>query len=165
MISRELAGSEYNVRRAQCEEAVSIIREDYPDVTALRDVDEEMLRASWGKLPSIVAKRARHVVSENQRVRDSLGMLNKRYMDGFGKLMYSSHESLRNDYEVTCEHLDVLVDSTKDIDACLGARMTGAGFGGCTVNLVEEDHVDDFIEKVSARYRRRMWVYCEAYLV
>ena len=152
MMSRELAGSEYNVRKAQCEEAVRIISEDHPEVKALRDVSEEMLQASWGKLPEMIARRARHVVTENQRVLDTLDLLGKGDMEGFGKLMYESHESLRHDYEVTSRHLDILVDSTTDIEACLGARMTGAGFGGCTVNLIEEDHVDSFIKKVSERY-------------
>jgi galactokinase len=165
MVSRDLADSGYNLRKAQCEEAVRIISDDYPNVKALRDVDKEILKSSWSKLPELVAKRARHVVSENQRVQDSLDLLNKQYMEGFGKLMYESHQSLRVDYEVTCEHLDILVDSTRDIDECLGSRMTGAGFGGCTVNLVEEDHVEQFIEKVSARYRRRTWKNCEVYLV
>ena len=164
MISRELASSKYNVRRAQCQEAVRIITEDYPEVKALRDLDKETLKSSWSKLPEIVARRARHVVTENQRVLDSLNLLSRGDMLGFGRLMYESHKSLRYDYEVTCEHLDILIESTMDIDECLGARMTGAGFGGCTVNLVEEGFVEKFIKKVSNRYRSLTQVNCEAYL-
>jgi galactokinase len=164
MMARELAGSEYNVRKAQCEEAVRIICEDHPEVKALRDVSEEMLLVSWDKLPELIARRARHVVTENQRVLDTINLLGKGDMEGFGKLMYDSHESLRHDYEVTSSELDILVDSTIDIEACLGARMTGAGFGGCTVNLVEEDHVDDFIQKVSERYFKQIAKRCEAYI-
>ncbi len=164
MMSRELAGSEYNVRKAQCEVAVRIICEDHPDAKALRDVSEEMLLASWSKLPKLIARRARHVVTENQRVLDTIDLLGKGEMEGFGELMYDSHESLRNDYEVSSKHLDILVDSTVDIEACLGARMTGAGFGGCTVNLVEEDHIDAFIQKVSERYYKQTAKRCEAYL-
>jgi galactokinase len=164
MMSRELAGSEYNVRRAQCEEAVTIIKEDHPKVKALRDVSEEMLLASWGKLPELIARRARHVVTENKRVLDTLELLGKGDMEGFGELMYESHESLRHEYEVTSRHLDILVDSTVDLEECLGARMTGAGFGGCTVNLVEEDSVDQFIEKVSERYFKLTAKKCEFYL-
>ncbi len=164
MMSRELASSAYNVRKAQCEEAVSIIQRVHPEVKALRDVDEEMLLSCWDSLPETVANRARHVVTENQRVLDTLSLLGKGDMEGFGQLMYDSHESLRHDYEVSSKHLDILVDSTADIDACLGARMTGAGFGGCTVNLVEEEHVDSFIEKVSERYSNLTAKRCEAYL-
>lgn len=164
MMSRELAGSEYNMRRAQCEEAVRVISEDHPGVTALRDVSEEMLLDSWEKLPKLIARRARHVVTENKRVLDTLDLLSQGDMEGFGELMYDSHESLRHDYEVTSRHLDVLVDSTLDIEECLGARMTGAGFGGCTVNLVEETHVNKFIKKVSERYYKLTAKKCEAYL-
>ena len=164
MMSRELAGSEYNVRRAQCEEAVRIIKEENPSVKALRDVDEEMLRSAWEKLSNLIARRARHVVSENKRVLDILQLLDEGDMVGFGKLMYNSHESLQHDYEVTSMELDTLVDSTRDIEACLGARMTGAGFGGCTVNLVAEDNVDDFIKKVSERYFEATGKRCETYL-
>lgn len=164
MMSRELASSAYNIRKSQCEEAVSIIQREYPQVKALRDVDVDMLLKSWENLPEVVARRARHVVTENQRVLDTLDLLAKMDMDGFGELMYESHESLRHDYEVSSKHLDILVDSTTDIEACLGARMTGAGFGGCTVNLVEEGHVDNFLEKVSKRYFKLTAKRCEAYL-
>lgn len=163
-MSRELATSAYNIRKSQCEEAVAIIQGIYPEVKALRDVDEEMLLASWTDLPEVVARRARHVVSENQRVLDTLELLGKGNMEGFGELMYDSHESLRHDYEVSSKHLDILVDSTTDIEGCQGARMTGAGFGGCTVNLVEEDHVEEFTEKVSERYFKLTAKRCEVYL-
>jgi galactokinase len=163
-MSRELASSAYNVRKARCEEAVSIFQGKYPEVMALRDVDEEMLLETWEKLPEVVARRVRHVVTENQRVLDTLELIAEGDMEGFGELMYDSHESLKHDYEVSSKYLDILVDSTTDIDSCLGARMTGAGFGGCTVNLVEDGHVDGFIEKVSERYFKLTAKRCEAYL-
>lgn len=163
-MSRELATSAYNVRKSQCEEAVGIIQRKYPEVKALRDINEDMLNTCWDELPEVVARRARHVVTENQRVLDTLTLLGKGDMEGFGELMYDSHESLRHDYEVSSKHLDILVDSTTDIEACLGARMTGAGFGGCTVNLVEEDHLEAFTEKVSERYFKLTAKRCGVYL-
>jgi len=152
MVSRELVRSEYNVRKAQCEEAVSIIQREYPAIKALRDVNEEMLLGTWSQLPEVVSRRARHVVTENGRVLEALELLSDGDMHGFGDLMYDSHDSLRHDYEVTCRELDILVDSTLYLKGVLGARMTGAGFGGCTVNLVEKDYVEKFIETVSKRY-------------
>ncbi len=164
MVSRELVRSEYNVRKSQCEEAVRIIKGEHPEVKALRDVDEEMLLWSWGNLPDVIARRARHVVTENRRVLDALELLSKGDMHGFGGLMYDSHDSLRHDYEVSCMELDVLVDSTLYLKGVLGARMTGAGFGGCTVNLVEKGYVEEFIEIVSKRYYNRTEKRLEAYL-
>ncbi len=164
MVSSEVAGSDYNVRKSQCDEAVRIISEEHPEVKALRDVNEEMLIGSWGKLPDVIARRARHVVTENIRVLDALQLLSEGDMHGFGGLMYDSHDSLCHDYEVSCMELDVLVDSTLYLKGVLGARMTGAGFGGCTVNLVEKDYVDEFIELVSKRYFTSTEKRLEAYL-
>lgn len=164
MVSRELSGSDYNVRKSQCDEAVKTISEEHPEVIALRDVDEEMLRGTWNQLPEVIFRRARHVVTENKRVLDSLNLLKKGDMHGFGRLMYESHESLRHDYEVSCKELDLLVDSTLDLKGVYGARMTGAGFGGCTVNLVEKEYVNEFIELVSKRYLTSSGKRLEAYV-
>jgi galactokinase len=164
MVSREVANSEYNLRKSQCDEATNIIQKEHPDIKALRDVDEEMLLSSWEELPDLIARRARHVVTENRRVLDALEMLSEGDMNGFGDLMYDSHDSLRHDYEVSCMELDVLVDSTLYLKGVLGARMTGAGFGGCSVNLVEKGYVDEFIETVSKRYYNRTEKRLEAYL-
>ncbi len=164
IVSREVANSEYNLRKSQCDEATNIIQKEHPDIKALRDVDEEMLLDSWAELPDLIARRARHVVTENRRVLDALEMLSEGDMNGFGDLMYDSHDSLRHDYEVSCMELDVLVDSTLYLKGVLGARMTGAGFGGCTVNLVEKGYVDEFIETVSKIYYNRTEKRLEAYL-
>ena len=164
MVSRELSGSDYNVRKSQCDEAVRIIGEEHPEVQALRDVDEEMLKGALENLPEVISRRARHVITENGRVLDSLKRLKEGDMHGFGRLMYESHESLRHDYEVTCKELDILVDSTQDLKGVLGARMTGAGFGGCTVNLVEKEYVDEFIELLSKRYFMSSGKRLEAYV-
>lgn len=164
MVSREVATSDYNIRKSECDEATRIISEEHPKVKALRDVDVEMLLDSWDKLPDVIARRARHVVSENNRVLEAVQLLSESDMHGFGGLMYESHNSLRHDYEVSCTELDVLVDSTLDLKGVLGARMTGAGFGGCTVNLVEKGYVDEFIEHVSREYLESTGKRLEAYL-
>lgn len=164
MMDRSLAESEYNIRHSQCVEAVEIIQTNYPDVKALRDVTEEMLLEQWDNLPWLLARRARHVVTENNRVQESIKLLDKGDMIGFGELMYDSHDSLRHDYEVSSKHLDILVDNTMDLDGVLGARLTGAGFGGCTVNLVEVDFVEEFTETISERYFNRTAKRCEIYL-
>jgi galactokinase len=164
MMDRSLAGSEYNIRHAQCIEAVKQIQKAHPEVKALRDVSEEMLIEQWDTLPELIARRARHVVTENQRVLESIELLDHGDMFGFGELMYDSHDSLRHDYEVSSKNLDLLVDYTMDLDGVLGARLTGAGFGGCTVNLVEAGYVDDFVDEISDRYFKRTAKKCEVYL-
>jgi galactokinase len=165
MVDRSLANSEYNTRYNQCLEAVNLIRENYPFVNALRDVTEPMLIEQWDKLPEVIARRARHVVTENQRVLDSIKLLERGDMFGFGELMYDSHDSLRHDYEVSSKYLDLLVEYTMDLDGVLGARLTGAGFGGCTVNLVETEYVDDFVETITERYFSRTAKRCEIYRI
>jgi len=164
MRQRELADSAYNERRAQCMEAVRIISKHDPEVKALRDVSPETLVEHWGTLPAVIQRRARHVVTENQRVLDAVECLEAGDVDGFGDLMYDSHESLRIDYEVSCMELNALVDATMDMDEVVGARMTGAGFGGCTVNLVEAGYVGEFTELIKMRYHRVTAKQAEVYL-
>ncbi len=164
MVQRGLADSAYNERRAECMEAVSIISKHDPEVKSLRDVTPEMLVERWDTLPAVIQHRARHVVTENQRVLDAVGCLEAGDAEGFGDLMYDSHESLRYDYEVSCEELDALVDATMDMDEVVGARMTGAGFGGCTVNLVEAGYVGEFTELIKERYHRATAKQAEVYL-
>jgi galactokinase len=163
-MDRSVAASEYNIRHAQCMEAVKLIKKKYPEVRALRDVSEEMLIDQWENLPELIARRARHVVTENKRVLESKALLDEGDMDSFGELMYDSHDSLRHDYQVSSKHLDILVDSTMDLDGVLGARLTGAGFGGCTVNLVQTDFVDEFTETIKERYFKRTAKRCEVYI-
>ena len=164
MVQRKLADSAYNERRAQCVEAVSIISKHDPEVKALRDVSPEKLVEHWGTLPAVIQQRARHVVTENQRVLDAVGYLEMGDVEGLGDLMYDSHESLRYDYGVSCEELDALVDATMDMDEVVGARMTGAGFGGCTVNLVEAGYVAEFIKLIKERYYRATAKQADVYL-
>ncbi len=164
MVRRELMDSAYNERRAQCMEAVEIISKHDADVVALRDVPPETLVEHWEALPTVIQRRTRHVVTENQRVLDAVVCLEADDVEGFGDLMYDSHESLRYDYEVSCEELDALVDATMDMDEVVGARMTGAGFGGCTVNLVEAGYVAEFTELIKERYLRATGKRAEVYL-
>jgi galactokinase len=152
--SRELAASEYNVRRAQCEQAVAALREGLPAVKALRDVSpEQFLQESW-RLDTLTGRRARHVVSEDDRVLRAIAALRAGRLADFGALMDDSHESLRFDYEVSSRELDVLVGAARQVDGCVGARLTGAGFGGCTVSLVAEGAVPEFERHVRATYQR-----------
>ena len=164
MKSRDLTSSAYNERREQCLEAIRVIGRHEAGVTALRDVTPEMLVKYWGELQPVIQRRARHVVTENQRVLESLELLGGGDVEGFGDLMYDSHESLRHDYEVSCRELDILVDTTLEMRGVAGTRMTGAGFGGCTVNLVEEGYVDRFTELIKEKYLSSTAKRAEVYL-
>lgn len=164
MKTRKLYDSAYNERRSQCQEAVRLLKKRLSKINSLRDVSTEDLREHWGVLPPLIQKRARHVITENERVLESVQLLKVNDAESFGGLMYDSHDSLRHDYEVSCRELDVLVGATEGLRGVVGARMTGAGFGGCTVNLVEMDHIDNFIEIVSEKYLRGTGKKAEFYL-
>jgi galactokinase len=154
MVKHELASSEYNRRRAECEAGVKHLAQRLPDVKALRDVTLEQL-ATYGKdLPDVIYRRCRHVVSENARVINAGETLLSGDLKAFGELMYASHFSLRDDYEVSCRELDVMVDLATEVPGVYGARMTGGGFGGCTVNLVARENVEEFKRSVAAGYER-----------
>lgn len=155
-VRRELASSEYNIRRQQCEEGVSILREFDPAIKNLRDVSDELLENHKEKLSEVVYNRCRYVLDENRRVLDACDNLQKGDFKTFGKLMYSSHYGLRDLYEVSCRELDVLVDATESLHAVPGARMMGGGFGGCTINLVIEDEIDGVVESVKAFYKKEL---------
>lgn len=165
MVSHSLAGSEYNTRRAECEEAVNFINQRYPEVRSLRDVDLGRLEEFRGSLPEHLYKRAHYVVSENERVLKAVEALKQEDLDQFGSLMYDSHKGLRNNYEVSCEELDFLVDLTTDYKPVKGARMMGGGFGGCTINLIEEGAVEEFIEAASKAYYKQFQIEPEAIVV
>ncbi len=151
-VEHELAASEYNTRREECEKGVELLRAEFPTVRALRDVSEDEFSRVENKLPEVIRRRCRHVITENVRTRRSKDARMDGDMKHFGELMYQSHRSLKEDYEVSCDELDMLVESAAEIDGVLGARMTGGGFGGCTVNLVRSDRVADFTTIVSKRF-------------
>lgn len=152
-VKHELASSEYNTRRRECEQAVEKLKEFLPQITSLRDVNSEDFYKYGEYLPENLRRRARHVVTENVRVVKASGALKNNDPESFGELMWQSHESLRDDYEVSCKELDLLVEIARNSDGVLGARMTGGGFGGSTVNLVERDHLESFKEKISREYQ------------
>ena len=152
MKRREIASSEYNRRRAECEEAVRIIAEVLPDVRALRDVSADALQAHRHLLPAPLDRRAEHVVLEDRRVEDAVAALRRGDLDRLGKEMKASHESLRTMYEVSCPELDMMVRIASESPGCIGARMTGGGFGGCTVNVVLRESVAAFAGEVGEAY-------------
>lgn len=154
---RELAKSAYNERRAECAEAVAFFRSINSQVTALRDVSPEEFEKHKELLSGKVRGRVRHVVTENRRVLDAVAALKGNDISFFGNLMYASHRSLREDYNVSCEELDWIVDKARD-NGALGARLTGAGFGGCALVLTSKDRTEPIIEKVGHGYRERFGV-------
>ena len=147
-IRRELADSDYNQRRTECEEAVAVLREADASITSLRDLTPEMLSTHEHRLPPDLFARCRHVVSENHRVLEACERLARGDLPGFGRLMNASHLSLRNDFEVSHPALDRLVEEAHQVDGVLGSRLTGAGFGGCTVNLVAEAALSELEERL-----------------
>lgn len=150
---RSLADSKYNERRSECEKGLELLKAELSDKTCLGDISMEEFEAAKHLISDEVIKnRVLHVISEDDRVLRSVDVLQKGDLNAFGKLMTASHESLRDLYEVSCKELDTLVESALKLDCVLGSRMTGAGFGGCTVSLVKEDGVDEFIEKVGKEY-------------
>jgi len=153
MVKHVLAGGEYNHRRADCETGVRTLRQHLPNAMALRDVTLADLEANKGEVPEVVYRRCRHVISENQRVLAAAGALNAGDLTHFGRLMYESHRSLRDDVEVSCRELDLLVEIASGCDGVYGSRMTGGGFGGCTITLVRSDVAERFPEKIAAKYK------------
>lgn len=154
MVRHELSGGEYGKRRKQCEEAVKFFARQSPGVRALRDVTAAQIEAAKGKLDEVVWRRARHVVTENQRTVDAAKALSAGKYEMAGQLMVQSHESLRDDYEVSCEELDFLADAAMKIKGVYGARMTGGGFGGCIVALVQPRSVESFSRELSEAYEK-----------
>lgn len=152
MKRRELVNSAYNRRRLECERAVRLLARYVPGITSLRDVSPEVLDLHGHRLPEIVRRRAKHVLSENQRVLEAVVALQQADGETFGRLLDESHSSLRHDYQVSCHELDLMVHLARSLPGCLGARMTGAGFGGCTVNVVKVDAVPVFVPAVLERY-------------
>ncbi|MBC8077695.1 MAG: galactokinase [Chloroflexales bacterium] len=142
----------YNERRAQCEEAVRLLKRHVPSISALRDVTPADLDRYGADLPEVVLRRARHVVSENARVLASVAALDSGDIERFGALMAESHRSMRDDYEISVPEIDTLVDLARKQPGCYGARLTGGGFGGSTVNLVAPDAVASFEREVGLAY-------------
>jgi galactokinase len=164
MVRRELSRSAYNTRREECEEGVRILAQRIPGVRALRDVTIEQLELFRTDLPETIYRRCRHVVTEDDRVLTSAEALETGRLDILQKAMAESHRSLRDDFEVSCPELDLLVQLAVNAPGVHGARMTGAGFGGCTINLVHSDFVAPFRAAISAEYERRTELKPEIYV-
>lgn len=156
-VKHELAASAYNERRAECEQGVELLRRAaLPAISALRDVSIAEFERHQALLPEVVRRRCRHVVTENARTLAAADALKADALAAMGQLMYASHESLRRDYEVSCVELDTLVEIAASVaGGTLGARMTGGGFGGCTVNLVQRAALTEFREVITREYARR----------
>ena len=164
MVKHQHASGEYNQRRAACEEGVRILKQHLPSVRALRDVSPEQLEQNVNQLPEMVYLRCRHVVTENDRVQQAASMLQTGDLDEFGTLMAASHASLRDDYEVSCRELDIMVELANQQPGVYGARMTGGGFGGCTINLVAADQAESFRESVAAAYEQATGLKPQVYI-
>lgn len=152
MVKHELASSAYNLRRGECEEAVRLLAAKVPGVRALRDVSKRELEDNRSALPATIYKRACHVIEENDRVLRAASALEAGDLTLFGELMAESHLSLKNSYEVSCQELDLMVEIANRTSGVYGARMTGGGFGGCTVNLVRAETAADFARQVGDAY-------------
>ena len=165
-VRRRLSESAYNQRREECERALELLGDltPYQKPRSLRDITPEYLEAMGGGLPEPLLGRARHVVRENERVFKSVEALEKGDLAAFGGMLYASHESLAEDYEVSSAELDLMVELARSVEGVVGARMTGAGFGGCTVNLVYEEVVEGFRREVVEAYRRQTGLPAEMYV-
>ncbi|MEH2959800.1 galactokinase [Candidatus Merdisoma sp. JLR.KK006] len=164
-VKHNLVGSEYNVRRQQCESALKQLQ-SVVSIEALGDLDIEAFEAHKAAIVDPVEqKRAKHAVYENQRTLDAVKALKENDIAAFGKLMNASHVSLRDDYEVSCPEMDILAEEAWKLSGVLGSRMTGGGFGGCTVSIVENEQVEAFIETVGSAYEKRTGIKADFYVV
>jgi len=154
-VKRELASSEYNVRRAECEAGVKALDKYRPGLSSLRDVTVDLLEAHGHELDPVIFRRCAYVVGENERVEAACRDLERGDLSAFGRRMNASHDGLRDDYQVSCRELDILVEAARSVAGVLGSRLMGAGFGGCTINLVEAGAQEEFQERVGSEYRAK----------
>ena len=164
-VKHALASSEYNIRRAECEEGVKLLQKYLPEIKALRDVGSADFERFGSFLPDVVRRRCRHVVTEDERTVEAAKAFGKSDVELAGKLMSESHASMRDDFEISCAELDTLVSLAENFDGVCGARMTGGGFGGCTINLVQRKKSEKFIEYIGAEYERQTGRHAEIFRV
>ena len=164
-VEHNLADTSYNERVKECKEALEVINKKYNKYRYLVDVEEEILYEFKNTLKEKVFNRALFVIQENKRTLDSAENISKSKYKEFGQLMYKSHYGLKKQYEVSCEELDFLVDFTSSYDEIIGSRMMGGGFGGCTINLIEENLVNDFIKSVSKAYLKKFSIKLNAFQI
>ena len=164
-VSHNLASSEYNTRKQECEQGVAIIQKKHPNIKSLRDVDSEMLLASKEEMDPIVYNRCSFIVKENDRVLEMVKALKENDLKEVGQILYKAHEGISTEYEVSCPESDFLVDFSKGNDQVLGARQTGGGFGGCTLNIVHDSAVEDFVSAATKAYKDKFNITLEAFEV
>jgi galactokinase len=164
MVKHGHSGGEYNDRREQCEEGVRILQRSFPSIIALRDLSLAQLDSQRSALSPLTFRRCHHVITENLRVLRFVKALQSGNLKAIGECMAESHLSLKNDYEVSCRELDIMVEIAAQQPAVIGSRMTGGGFGGCTINLVRTDAAEGFKQRVAADYRRATQIEPEIYV-
>ncbi|CAM4362054.1 galactokinase [Zobellia roscoffensis] len=164
-VSHNLASSEYNTRKQECEQGVAVIQKKNSNVKSLRDVDEEMLLAFKDDMNPIVYNRCSFIVKENDRVLEMVEALKQNNLKEVGQILYKAHDGISKEYEVSCPESDFLVDFSKDNNQVLGARQTGGGFGGCTLNIVHESAVGDFVSAATKAYKDKFDITLEAFEV
>ncbi len=164
-VSHNLASSEYNTRKKECEEGVAIIKQDFPEVNSLRDATFEMMESVKGQMPEIVYKRCSFIIAENKRVKKMTRALAVDNLELVGELLYEAHDGISKLYEVSCPESDFLVEFSKSNPKVLGARQTGGGFGGCTLNIVHENAVEEFIVSAAKAYLEKFGIELEPFEV
>jgi galactokinase len=164
-VSHTLASSEYNTRRKECEAGVHILKKYDRTIEALRDVNLEMLLLHKNEFDPIIYKRCTYIVTENQRVEEAAEALRHNNIKKLGEIFFQAHCGMRDDYQISCKELDVLVEIAGTSEGVLGARMMGGGFGGCTINLVEKKHADAFVENAAEKYIEVTGIQPEVYIV
>jgi galactokinase len=164
MVKHDHANGAYNRRREECDEGVKLLSRWYPKIRALRDVSVEQLVQHKAEIPETIYKRCLHVVSENQRVLEGAQYLTDGDVERFGALMQQSHCSLRDLYEVSCRELDVMAEIAQSLNGYCGGRMTGGGFGGCTVNIVRASDAESFAAQISERYQVEIGIKPDVYV-
>jgi galactokinase len=164
MVKHDHANGAYNRRREECDEGVKLLSRWYPKIRALRDVSVEQLVQHKAEIPETIYKRCLHVVSENQRVLEGAKYLTDGDVEQFGALMQQSHCSLRDLYEVSCRELDVMAEIARSLKGYCGGRMTGGGFGGCTVNIVRAADAETFAKQISERYQVEIGIKPDVYV-
>ncbi len=157
-VSHNLASSDYNTRREECEAVVNIISSKYKNIKSLRDVTKSILTEFKQELSSKLYQRASYVIEENERVLLASEVLERGDLQKFGELMYQSHRGLQHQYQVSCKELDFLVDFSENYNQIIGSRMMGGGFGGCTINLIHKDTIDDYLIKIKKAYKDRFTI-------
>ena len=164
MVKHEHASGAYNRRREECDEGVKLLSRWYPEIRALRDVSVEQLVRHESDMPPVIYKRCLHVVSENRRVQEGAQYLIDGEVARFGELMHKSHLSLRDLFEVSCRELDVMAEIAESLEGYCGGRMTGGGFGGCTVNLVKTNSAEQFATQIAERYKAATGIKADIYV-